>query len=89
VLGLVYETLYFANVNDGKYTPWLATGYTWNSDNTVLTLNIRQGVKWNDGQAFSADDVAFTYNLLKQYKAVDNQGVWGFLSDVTAPMRTP
>ncbi|HYK84441.1 MAG TPA: ABC transporter substrate-binding protein, partial [Ktedonobacteraceae bacterium] len=85
VLGLVYETLYFVNVNGGAFTPMLATGYQWNSDNTQVTFNIRQNVKWNDGKPFTADDVAFTFNLMKQYPAADANGVWSFLKDVTAP----
>ena len=31
-LGLIYETLYFVDVNGGSYTPMLATSYQWNSD---------------------------------------------------------
>src|SRR5260370_22812684 len=85
VLGLVYETLYFVNVNDGSFTPMLATGYQWNSNNTQVTFTIRQNVKWNDSQTFTADDVAFTFNLMKQYPAADGLGVWSFLKDVTAP----
>src|SRR6516164_1390778 len=84
-LGLVYETLYFVNVNGGAYTPMLATSYQWNSDNTQVTFTIRQNVKWNDGQPFTANDVAFTFNLMKQYPAADSLGVWGFLSSVSAP----
>src|SRR5690348_1565908 len=38
VLGLVYETLYFVNVNGGAFTPMLATDYKWNSDNTQVTF---------------------------------------------------
>jgi len=83
ISGLVYETLYFVNVNGGAFTPMLATSYQWNSDNTQVTFNIRQNVKWNDGQPFSADDVAFTFNLMKQYPAADSGGVWTFLKDVT------
>ena len=84
VEGMVYETLYFVNVNGGTFTPMLATNYQWNSDNTQVTFTIRQNVKWNDGQPFSADDVAFTFNMLKQYPAADSSGVWSFLKDVTA-----
>src|SRR5579863_908784 len=88
VLGLVYETLYFVNVNGGAFTPMLATNYSWNSDNTQLTFTIRQGVKWNDGKPFDANDVAFTFNLMKQYPAADANGVWSYLSSVTAPSAT-
>ena len=85
ILGMVYETLYFVNVNGGAFTPMLATNYSWNSDNTQVTFTMRQNVKWNDGKPFTADDVAFTFNTLKQYPAADANGVWSFLSSVTAP----
>jgi peptide/nickel transport system substrate-binding protein len=84
IQGLVYETLYFVNVNGGQFTPMLASSYQWNSDNTKVTFTIRPNVKWNDGQAFTADDVAFTFNLMKQYAAADTNGVWSYLKDVTA-----
>jgi peptide/nickel transport system substrate-binding protein len=84
IQGLVYETLYFVNVNGGQFTPMLASSYQWNSDNTKVTFTIRPNVKWNDGQAFTADDVAFTFNLMKQYATADTNGVWGYLKDVTA-----
>src|SRR5947208_14974541 len=84
-LGLIYETLYFVDVNGGSFTPMLATNYQWNSDNTQVTFTIRQNVKWNDGKPFTANDVAFTFNLMKQYPAADVLGVCSFLSSVTAP----
>src|SRR5437588_319510 len=88
VLGLVYETLYFVNVNDGSFTPMLASSYQWNSDNTQVTFTIRQNVKWNDGKPFTADDVAVTFNVMKQYSAADGLGVWSFLKTVSAPNAT-
>jgi len=82
--GMVYETLDFVNINDGSFTPMLASSYLWNSDNTQVTFTIRPNVKWNDGQPFTADDVAFTFNIMKQYPAADGGGVWTYLKDVTA-----
>ncbi|MBV9710776.1 MAG: ABC transporter substrate-binding protein [Ktedonobacteraceae bacterium] len=84
VAGLVYETLEFVNVNDGSFTPMLATGYTWSSNYKQLTFTTRQGVKWNDGKPFSAQDVAFTFNEMKKYPTADTNGVWSYLSSVTA-----
>jgi peptide/nickel transport system substrate-binding protein len=84
-LGLIYETLYFVNVNDGSFTPMLASSYRWNSDNSQVTFTIRPNVKWNDGKPFTSDDVVFTFNTMKQYPAADGLGVWSFLKDVTAP----
>jgi peptide/nickel transport system substrate-binding protein len=85
IQGLVYENLYFVNVNDGSFTPMLATNYSWNSGNTQVTFTIRQNVKWNDGKPFTANDVAFTFNTMKQYPAADTNGVWSYLNSVTAP----
>ena len=44
--------------------PWLATGYEYNEDFTEATINLREGVTWSDGEAFNADDVVFTINML-------------------------
>lgn len=83
ILGPVYENLEYVNGVTGQETPMLATGHQFNSDNTQLTFTIRQNVKWSDGQAFSADDVVFTFNMLKQYPGADGAGLWGHLSSVT------
>jgi peptide/nickel transport system substrate-binding protein len=45
--------------------PWLAEGYGYNADNTELTIKLRPGVTWSDGQPFSSKDVAFTLNMLR------------------------
>lgn len=54
-----YSLSYTAN-----YTLWLATSIESTSDFKNWTITLRQGVKWNDGVDFTANDVAFTYNML-------------------------
>src|SRR5437870_8176034 len=44
--------------------PDLATGWSWNEDGTAVTFPLRQGVKWHDGQKFTAQDVACTFDML-------------------------
>src|ERR1700758_2799876 len=44
--------------------PDLATSWSWNEEGTELTLPLRQGVKWHDGQPFTAQDVKCTGDLL-------------------------
>jgi len=66
----MYEPLLDFNKSTGELVPWLATEYSWNADNTLLTFKIRQGVKWSDGQPFSAKDVVFTFDLLKKNPAL-------------------
>ncbi len=71
----LFEPLMIQNGLTCDVTPWLATKYKWEGA-TKLTFDIRDGVKWSDGQAFTAKDVAFTFNLAKQYPALDKGGVW-------------
>jgi peptide/nickel transport system substrate-binding protein len=66
----MFEPLMDFNKSTGELVPWLATAYAWNEDNTQLTFTIRQGVKWSDGQPFSAKDVLFTFELLKKNPAL-------------------
>ena len=44
-------------------TPVLATSWTPNSTADVWTFNIRQGVKFHNGAALTADDVVYTFQL--------------------------
>jgi len=62
-VGLLYETLFRYDPLADKFIPWLATGGQWAGKTYVLTL--RNGVKWNDGQPFTAADVKFTFETGK------------------------
>jgi peptide/nickel transport system substrate-binding protein len=41
-------------------SPGLALEWTPNADNTVWEIKLRQGVSWQDGKPFTADDVIYT-----------------------------
>jgi len=63
--GLVYEPLFqFDLANPTKSYPFLATKYAWSNGGKSITFTIRQGVKWNNGTAFTPADVAFTFNYI-------------------------
>jgi peptide/nickel transport system substrate-binding protein len=75
-LGVIYEPLYWYNfAKQSDPTPILATGYSWNAAGTELTIKLRHGVKWNDGQPFTAKDVAFTFNLVAKTPALNPSGL--------------
>lgn len=61
---LVYDSLMIYNL-DGTFSPGLAESWTTSEDGKVWTFKIRSGVKWHDGEALTAKDVAFTFNLYK------------------------
>jgi peptide/nickel transport system substrate-binding protein len=70
---VIYEPLVMTNevkpTEPGK--PWLANKWEWSTDYRTLTLTIRDGVTWSDGQPMSAKDVAYTVGLLKKTPALN------------------
>ncbi|MGZ0150980.1 ABC transporter substrate-binding protein [Kribbella sp. WER1] len=75
-LGVIYEPLYWYNfAKQSEPTPVLASGFSWNAAGTELTIKTRHDVKWNDGQPFTAKDVAFTFNLVAKTPALNPSGL--------------
>lgn len=60
----MWEPLFILNYETGEIEPWLATSFDANETLDVWTLNLREGIKWSDGEAFNADDVMFTIQML-------------------------
>ena len=62
-LGLLYETPFRYDPLKDAYKPWLATSGQWVGRTYVM--NIRPGVKWNDGKPLTGADVKFSYETGK------------------------
>ncbi|GAA4282487.1 ABC transporter substrate-binding protein [Brevibacterium daeguense] len=54
----------FWQTEDGKFEPWLATGYEVNEDGTVYTLGIREGVTFTDGAPLNAEAVKTNFDYM-------------------------
>ena len=79
IMGLIYEPLFQINTYNGTVIPWLATNYSWNSNATVLTMNLRPNVTFSNGMPFNASDVVYTFN---EQKTLFNE--WGLITNITA-----
>lgn len=79
----LYEPLMFTNGYTCEATPWLATEFAWVDDRT-LVYTMRDGITWTDGEALDAEDVAFTFTMLKDFPALDTQGLWRYVASVEA-----
>lgn len=60
--------------------PMLAESWDMEGDGTAFVFHLRQGVKWSDGEPFTADDVLYTFNIYANPKVGAIQA--GKLSDV-------
>lgn len=58
---LVQSTL-FKSADDGSMVNDLATNYSISSDGKIWTVNIKDDVRFTDGEKLTAEDVAFTFN---------------------------
>jgi peptide/nickel transport system substrate-binding protein len=80
------ECMFYANFEQGKIIPWLATKYEYNPDFTQLTLSLNPQARWSDGEPYTADDVLFTLQMLNDHtNFVGSSNVTTFVDNATAP----
>ncbi len=58
--------LFWDAVKFPEMVPNLAKGWEVNADYTVITIPLRNGLKWSDGQPFTADDIMFWFEHMYQ-----------------------
>lgn len=65
--------------------PALAESWDISPDGLTYTFHLRKGVKWHDGQPFTAEDVKFTIEeVVIPYHPLGKR-VWGNLDSITVP----
>ena len=63
ITDLLYDPL--VRPSEGAYHPWVATDWTWTGEDPLeLAVTLREGLLWHDGEDLTAEDAAFTYDLL-------------------------
>ncbi|BAT59033.1 heme-binding protein A precursor [Variibacter gotjawalensis] len=72
----VWDTLIYRDPKTNEYKGQLATAWKWIDDRT-LEVDLRQGVKFHNGEEFDADDVVYTLNFVVKpdSKVVTQQNV--------------
>jgi len=65
---------------DGTWMPLLATKWEIDPAASTLTVHLREGVKWSNGDDFTAEDVVVTFMCRRLVKGT----VWRFLDNVEA-----
>ncbi len=53
-----------AHDGENQVIPGLAESWEFDKETCTYTFHLREGVKWHDGQAFTADDVKFTIEAI-------------------------
>ena len=61
----VWDTLVYRDPNTNEYKGQLATAWRQVDDKT-LEFDLRQGVKFHNGEEFDADDVVYTLNFVSK-----------------------
>ncbi|MFH1427667.1 MAG: peptide ABC transporter substrate-binding protein [Patescibacteria group bacterium] len=61
---LIYSSIFKRGLN-GELVNDLATNYTISEDSKIYTVNIKENIKWHNGETFSVDDIIFTFNAIK------------------------
>src|SRR5262249_30960138 len=75
--------------HQGNYPPWLGTSWKPNTDASVWTFKIRQGVKFNDGTPMTVDDVVYSFKTQSDPKSSSNAlSVFGGTLSPTASRRS-
>ena len=66
--------------SDGTYYPNVIKSYSYSADYKVWTFELREGMRWSDGEPFTADDIVFWYEACHKTN-FDTKASWTALKD--------
>lgn len=66
----IFDMLYRISGEGTQY--YLAESYEMSDDNTELTLKLKDGIKYHDGEEVNADEIVWNFNMRKE----QNQDTW-------------
>ncbi len=64
-MSLIFDTLVWKD--ESGFVPALAESWEYIADEKAYLFHLRDGVTWNDGQPFTAEDVAFTFQYIEDH----------------------
>ncbi|MCL4413045.1 MAG: ABC transporter substrate-binding protein [Candidatus Thermoplasmatota archaeon] len=85
---IMYPTGLLYSTSNGTLLPWLANNYTVSPNGTMYTFNLVKNATWMNGTQvagpITAQDVVFTFDVLKANSTLDVNGVDSYIVSVTA-----
>jgi peptide/nickel transport system substrate-binding protein len=85
VLSLQYDLPINFAIEDLSAAPGLVTEWSQSDDGLTWTLKTREGVTWQDGEPFTAHDVAFTFNTIIENGTGSFIDYFPYVTSMTAP----
>lgn len=76
VRGTMFEPLWVHNVMTREIEFRLAEGFDYADNLTSMTIRLKDGLTWSDGEVLDAEDVAFSLALGQTDAALDKSGKW-------------
>jgi peptide/nickel transport system substrate-binding protein len=85
VLSQIYQPLYYRDPETLDRIPWLAAEQPLYDPGTLsYTVKLRPA-KWSDGTELTSEDVAFTGNLIMEFKVPRRYAYWKFIEKIETP----
>ncbi|MEA3232577.1 MAG: ABC transporter substrate-binding protein [Thermodesulfobacteriota bacterium] len=85
VLRLMYQTLYIRDPETLELIPWLAQeDPVYDAEANTYTVKLREA-KWSDGSEITSEDIAFTGQLIQEFKIPRYASKWKFIEKIETP----